>query len=413
MFGVSGFLLEMAIFVVTGAVVALRWRTPACLFCQASVKTPCDRTLARTLVGLLALLVLLDVIAFVMATKREPDGGWDAVAIWNLRARFLYRGDQAGWRDGFTETLACTHPDYPLLLPAFIARTWKLAHRETRVVPVATACFFSLGTVGLTLASVSMLRGACQGLLAGLVLAATPALYVQATQYADVPIAFFMLAALAMADHFNVPGLVVLAGASAALAAWTKNEGLLWFVATVLALLTVDRWQRVKAFLAGSAPVLVTIIVFKARFATSGDIFGPAGRVGMVERLTDPTRYALIARTSFSHVWAFGPLLLSPFLILAAYTALAGIAIHGRQRTTVRAGTLALMLTACGYFMVYVLHPLDLGWLLATTLDRLLLQLWPAIVFLFFLVARVPEREGPDDQPVAALRLNQSGQKPF
>jgi hypothetical protein len=67
------------------------------------------------------------------------------------------------------------------------------------------------------------------------------------------------------------------------------------------------------------------------------------------------------------------------------------------------------MLTACGYFMVYVLHPLDLRWLLATTLDRLLLQLWPAIVFLCFLVARVPERESPNHQPVAALPLNQSG----
>jgi hypothetical protein len=204
--------------------------------------------------------------------------------------------------------------------------------------------------------------------------------------------------------------MVVLAGVSAALAAWTKNEGLLWFVVTVLALLAVDRWQRLTAFLTGAAPVLVTIIIFKTSVATSSDIFGPAGRVGMVERLMNPTRYVFIARAALSHVWTFGPLLLSPLLILAAYVALAGIAIHARQRTTIRVGILALMMTGCAHFMVYVLHPLDLRWLLATTLDRLLVQLWPAIVFLSFLAARVPERASPDHQVVAALLLNPSGQ---
>ena len=49
----------------------------------------------------------------------SPDGGWDARAIWNLRARFLFRsGDE--WRGAFDA--AFEHTDYPLLVPATLAR---------------------------------------------------------------------------------------------------------------------------------------------------------------------------------------------------------------------------------------------------------------------------------------------------
>jgi hypothetical protein len=36
--------------------------------------------------------------------------------------------------------------------------------------------------------------------------------------------------------------------------------------------------------------------------------------------------------------------------------------------------------------------PQDLAWQLRTSLDRLLLQLWPSAVFLYLLVVRTPEQ---------------------
>ena len=54
---------------------------------------------------------------------------------------------------------------------------------------------------------------------------------------------------------------------------------------------------------------------------------------------------------------------------------------------------LSLLLTSAGYFMIYVLRPLDLAWLLDSSLDRLLLQLWPGIVFVVFLASRAPQRD--------------------
>jgi len=67
-----------------------------------------------------------------------------------------------------------------------------------------------------------------------------------------------------------------------------------------------------------------------------------------------------------------------------------------------RSGALALALTSVGYLLIYVLRPLDLAWLLETSMDRLMLQLWPSIIFVVFLAARTLEREA------AALRTSDS-----
>ncbi len=395
--GVPGLLLEALLLLGAGTAVALRWKTARCVLCESPDDTTRDRVLTGVLGGAFLLLLLMDGIAFVSATARAPHGGWDAWAIWNLRARFLYRAGDVAWRDAFTEVLNWSHPDYPLLLPMFVARSWRLLGAESQCVPIALACFFSFGSVGLLAASLSILRGLRQGLLAGLAMAATPILYVQgAMQCADVPVAFFRLGTLgtmAVADRYNNAGFAALAGAMAALGGWTKNEGLLWFGSFLLARVIVARFRLLPAFLAGAAPILATILLFKVGVATSSDIFGAAGRIGMMDRFLDPARYGLILKETIQHAWSFGPLLLSPFVILAIYLALAGIRNDMPDSAALRSGALALALTSVGYLLIYVLRPLDLAWLLETSMDRLILQLWPSIIFVVFLAAHTPERE--------------------
>jgi hypothetical protein len=354
-----------------------------------------DAASERGLACAFGLLLLADLAVFVWASIRTPRGNWDAWAIWNLRAHFLYREGGAAWRDGFTDLLDWSHPDYPLLLPAFIAGAWKLLGRESRAVPVALACFFTFGSAALMAASVAMLRGVRQGLLAGIALAATPVFFIQgAMQCADVPVAFFRLAtlaAMALADRSDSRGLAMVAGASAALDAWAKNEGLLWFGAFLIALVLMGRGRLTVGFVAGALPVLAPIVLFKARVATASDIFGAAGRVGMMARALDPARYSLIASEGLKHVWSFGPLLVSPFALLGIYLAVTGLRPGNRDRMVVRAGVLALILTSVGYCAIYLLRTLDLKWLLDTSSDRLLLQVWPAVVFLVMLAARAPD----------------------
>lgn len=352
--------------------------------------------LTRWLAVALGFLLLVDVVVFVWESVRTPRGNWDAWAIWNLRAHFFYREGGVAWRDGFTEVLGWSHPDYPLLLPASIAGGWKVLGRESRAAPIAIGGFFTFGSAALMTASLAVLRGVRQGLVAAIALAATPVFFVQgAMQCADVPVAFFRLAslaamAMAMAARDNQRGFAAVAGMAAALDGWAKNEGLLWFGAFLISLVVLARWRLMAAFLAGALPALAPIALFKACVATSSDIFGAAGRAGMMTRALDISRYTLIAREAIRHVWSFGPLIVSPFVLLAVYLFVTGRHEGVRDREVVRAGTAALLLTAAGYFLIYLLRDLDLRWLLDTSADRLLVQLWPGVVFLVMLSARAP-----------------------
>ncbi len=301
------------------------------------------------------------------------------------------------WRDGFTEVIAWSHPDYPLLLPAVVAGGWKLLGRESRAVPIATGCFFTFGSAVLMTASLGILRGARQGLLAGIALAATPVFFVQgAMQCADVPVAFFRLASLAAmamadrgtADGYDRRGFAIAAGMAAALDGWVKNEGLLWFAAFLISIVVAMRWRLIAPFVAGALPALAPIALFKVRVATASDIFGAAGRAGMMARVVDPSRYLLIAREAIKHVWSFGPLVVSPFILLAIYLIVVGGRKGDRDQAVIRAGAAALLLTAGGYFLIYLLRDLDLRWLLDTSADRLLVQLWPGVVFVIMLTSR-------------------------
>ena len=74
--------------------------------------------------GVCAGVALVVAGLFLEHSIRYPDGGWDAVAIWNLRARALFAAPQ---QPGlvFSPELPAQHPDYPILLPALVAHGWR------------------------------------------------------------------------------------------------------------------------------------------------------------------------------------------------------------------------------------------------------------------------------------------------
>ena len=258
-----------------------------------------------------AVELLASLGSFLVAFLKEPHGKWDAWLIWNMHARFLYRSGEA-WREVFAGGMEWSHWDYPLLLPLSIVRGWKYSGNDSIYIPAAFALLFTLLTLGLLLCALMFLRRRIQGYLAAMILLGTPLFIMMgASQLADVPLAFFMLATLVLLflparSPGNRSGALVLSGIAAGLCAWTKNEGLLF--------------------------------------------------------------------------------------LLIVYLLLAGARIDDRDRTGLVRTAAVLLLTPAGYFFVYVLTPLDLGYHLATSLNRLFLQLWPSVIFLFFMVAGAPER---------------------
>jgi hypothetical protein len=111
-------------------------------------------------------------------------------------------------------------------------------------------------------------------------------------------------------------------------------------------------------------------------------------------------------RESLRHAWTFGPLLVSPLALLGAFMAIAGLREDSRDRAALRGMTLALLGNCAGYFMIYVLRPLDLTWLLDSSMDRLIIHLWPSVIFVVFLAARAPERSGKGRRVGTGERLS-------
>jgi Dolichyl-phosphate-mannose-protein mannosyltransferase len=347
--------------------------------------------------------VVVSLYACARRLLSHPNGvGWDAIAIWNLHARFLFRGGQH-WRDGFTVALPWSHPDYPLLLPASIAHVWEFMGKDSTCVPAAVALFFTFSTVGLLVSSVSAVRGKTQAFLAGTALLGTPYfLECGTSQYADVPLGFFLLAMLALlwlhdTTTEHTVGWLGLAGMAGGFAAWTKNEGLLFLAAVAVArgltMVSPGTWKtvlrRLVPFSIGLVPVLLVVGYFKLRVAGPSDLWSAPTEVAA--RLLAPRRYWKIFWWFARSTLVFGRWTLIPEPVLGfAYALLMGKTKDPLLQTSIRPAAVTLALTAAGYFFIYLITPYDLSWHLRFSLGRLFVQLWPSILFLFFMVVRTP-----------------------
>lgn len=393
---------------------------------------------------------------------RTPSGGWDAIAIWNAHAKFLNAPSTNGWKAIFDPIVEITHPDYPPLLPAFIARGWIYAGESIHLVPMVLAFSFTLALLALITGAVASARGGALGALACAVLAASPIFLGTAlAQYADLPLAFFFLLAVALlhrADQDDSPraGLHVLAGLAAGMAALTKNEGQLFILALgagrLLHLLLAARSRRelknLGWLLFGMAPILCVVRLYKS-FAPANYLLSGQGkdfwkRLLSVLRallIIDQLRIDMEKPDSFAvwflqriRTWHWHLLAASLFILLfgldrrrfahrlsrwglalvvlgvladivgtrlatgafgwhwtVALIASALIVGLGFDRGRFRhpsflAAATTLVVVNAGYFVVYLVTPLDLKWQLARSIQRLEFHTMPMAIFVAFLV---------------------------
>ena len=334
-------------------------------------------------------LVQMAVVAAVVAWRAyltEPYGGWDGWAIWNMHARFMLRAGPS-WPDLLAAPpLNWTHPDYPRLVAASVARLWSWAGTETPAAAGLVSVAFAIALVGVLVAFVVRQRGRTPALLGGLLLLGTPFFVTfSSNEHADLPLAAGMLAAVVLVilagENAASRGLWLLAGAVTALTAWTKNEGLLF--AVVLAALVVGRGWRSGAprhamfFLAGLALGLLPVGVFKLLLAPANDLMAaPLGP--RLAQLVDPARHKLILASLWRDLGGFGEWRVLPYLAMAVpyFSWRIRRPLVGSERAI----PLLIGLMLAGFYGVYLLSPQDLTWHLDTSLVRLLLQLWPLVL---------------------------------
>lgn len=368
-----------------------RTRIPPSAAPQAAGKTGATLGLCAIL-----LVILLAAGVFIARSVNMPHGGTDAWTIWNLHARFLYRaGDE--WARSLARLHWLSHPDYPLLVPATVARCWSMLGKESVIAPIFVAGLFTFGTVVLLISAVTRLRGLLHGMFAGLMLLAIPGFIVTgAAQIGDVPLSFFILATLALLclhdGCLERPGrLLWLSGMMAGLAAWTKNEGLLFLpaiaAARLWALVPSDGWRRgmrqAACVLGGAAPFVALTLWYKLAIATGNDLLR-LDNVALVARAADWRRMLVILETVPKEL--FG-LLGFRGAVFAACFILLGIAPQGRLRTGIRTGIGASALMLCGEIAVFFITPHDVVWHMQASLQRLYVQLLPMALLITCLAA--------------------------
>lgn len=365
------------------------------------------------------LAVAAGLVAVGERLRKLPMGEYDAVSMWNVRARFLLRAGEH-WRDAFATAV---HADYPLTLQLNIARLWRYLGEESPIVPQGLALLFTAGTLAVLHGTAAALRG--RTLAAGAVAAVVGAslfLDIASLQYADVPFGFFVtcttcLLALSAARGGHT-GVLALAGACAGGAMFTKNEGSPVLLAGLVAValfpppspVAVPAAQPAKSsgwrarasssivFLLGAAPLAGVRLWQKHELPAENDLIEGQSALESLARLVAPSRHVEILR-------AVGRLLLTP----REYSTLAGCvgyavppmflvaaALLGRAREPALAPALRRVALVCAtiagvYYTVYLLTPHNLYWHLETSLQRLYIHVLPSLALLIALATRKPE----------------------
>jgi hypothetical protein len=284
-----------------------------------------------------------------------------------------------------------------------IARLWSYAGQESIITAPIVAFLFTYSTLGLLVASLAALRGPTHGLIGGLILLCSPTFtYLGQIQYADTPLGYFYLAALVLFSFGDSAGkeaygLTILAGIAAGFAAWTKNEGFLFLVALIgartVSFLVYNagkiKVEFVKEFFGlalGLLPAMLASLYFKFALAPQNDIIIGQSLHATIGRLLDPTRYLITARAILSSAFNID----NPLALPLVFAIIIGVDCY-RCRTLNWISTfIVFILMFWGHFFIYIITPHDLKWQLSTSLDRIILQLWPGMIFATMLIIKDP-----------------------
>ena len=358
-------------------------------------------------IGWLKNIFLILLIAFVAsfilkAYFERPHGAHDAWAIWNYRARWLFRGGSQ-WTYAFSYMNAADSPDYPLLVTGSVFRMWSLLGTDHVAIPIMVAGVLTVGSILIIFSSLAILRGENQGYLAAIFMfITTQFLNVATYQYGDAPLAFFILGTVilfSLKDHYPRLSnrLLFLAGLTVSCAAWTKNEGLLFLVLVILIRFIGEIRQKdwsvsIKEFLIfslGMSFILSTLIYFKLNFALANDLVNQDNLKKSMAYLFDLDRYLAVLSGITKKIFVFNDHIV---ILLIVYVLISGFARSSFVKKKLVSHVLLMVLMLGGYSFSYFISPHDLTWHMGSSLRRLLVQLWPTWVFLCFYCVKGPEK---------------------
>ena len=329
---------------------------------------------AISVVQILFILVCILAITgmFIYAGQRKY-GDWDAWALWNLHARFLASG--SFYSRLFTSRLAWASPDYPLMLPSWIALFWRSAGNNSVVIPsvVAYVVLISIALSGF--ASLYIRKQRVAGFLFMILFALDHDFIAMAsTQYADTLMALFILLSLILFTHRHTEDkkLYCLLGFFAASAAWIKNEGILFFLVFSFYFIFSSGKNRslITRYFAGALLPLLIIVLFKTAYAPVNGLL-KAQTIATFNQALDAHRYMIIGRFYLNLLSTGFPIIIPLIFIVFILN----------RRYFLSWESMILTTMQIGFLCVFLFTTKDLNWGLDTACDRLTYQLYPALIY--------------------------------
>ncbi len=333
----------------------------------------------------------------IVYARLAPHGDYDAQAIWNLRARFIFRSGDA-WKNAFSPLINRNfHMDYPLLIPLSVVGGWNTLGSEVLRVPDHAFHVISVRPGWSCLLCNSLFAYKLPSSHCHDDFACNPGLLIFSTfQTADIPLTYFFLASASLfvlASHENNRNLLFLSGIMAGLSAWTKNEGIPFVVLMVICTILISgiRQARVHLFslLAGMALPLLTLVLFKTVVSVNNDLFTNNGLPEIISKLLTPTRYIQISTHLISEFIHLGNWPISIMAVLLVYGWIMGI--RNPASLTEKVLWIIPLAQFAIYMLIYVITPHELEWHLNYSMSRLLIHLFPLALLSFFLFVNTPE----------------------
>lgn len=335
-------------------------------------------------------LILLPLLSIPLWLEAHyyPLGGWDAWSCWNLKAKFIYLG-QEHWRDMLTPEFWRSNTNYPLALPTINVWFWQWTG-FAQYVAMFNSILLSLLTAGVLFLGLEHLRVPSK--IAALVTLAVFTLPLGNTlsisQYSDILFSLYLLSAFICylnAFENKDPRWLILAGIFTGLLSFTKNEGLVAagiFAFFVLLFKTSRPFFFLTALLFAALPE----IIFLLFMAPSNEAFvnGISASTNALERLKYVAAYPFIEIIGrhWSGLW----LVAAAGIICARQTAL-------RQPLSVLGLSIALYLGAVlAYYQVNTFF--EIQWWMKNTLNRILFALLPAVMcWMALSLFRTPKKD--------------------
>ncbi|MGA7194260.1 MAG: hypothetical protein WBW94_11580 [Anaerolineales bacterium] len=392
----NGFLfVQLALFVGLLIIVIVRERTNLRL---ALPRIRFGRLQIILLAGLL-IVTILSALSAVNVWAREPHGAWDAWMMYNRAARFIYR-DQPGWLGSFSRQMdPIFHADYPLQLGMDVAWAWQAVGQESQRVPIVLSGLFMLACAGLLGASLNLTKSLGQASVSLILLLGSSLIGNEgASQRADLPLAYFFLSTIILIYLYassKKPGLLILAGFTAGLAAWTKNEGSLFVLVTLpvlfIAFFRQNPWRVLGWYVLGLVFPLVIVLYFKEFLAPPSDVLS-SGITRSIQQALDLSRHITILKSFGADFLSFGGWGIGILPILVVYAFIFKLAPSSDLGPAYLAIGLILILQTIGYYGIYLITPYDLQWHIDFSLGRLVFQLYVPFLFLFFTIVTDVEK---------------------